>query len=172
MSQAQMLRAELEDLRLNDITNELNTVKSLLTKTQEELSHLKEQSKIDRENLLAKGEEADKLKSELEKYSIGASEENNQLELCKSELRRQAEALDKLNEMFSESEEILNEKEEEISALNETIAQNRLEIKVNFIALIILFNVSNIYKYFKLKKYKRKINNEFFNRRKRMNTST
>lgn len=173
MSQAQMLRAELEDLRLNDISNELNTVKSLLTKTQEELSHLKEQSKIDRENLLAKGEEADKLKSELEKYSIGAGEENNQLELCKSELRRQAEALDKLNEMFSESEEILTEKEEEISALNETIAQNRLEIKVNFIALIILFNFSNIYKYFKLKKHKRKINNEFFNnRRKRMNTST
>ena len=157
MSQSQMLRAELEDLRLNDISNELNTVKSLLTKTQEELSHLKEQSKIDKENLLAKGKEADKLKSELESYSIGASEENNQLELCKSELRRQAEALDKLNEMFSESEEILTEKEEEISALNETIAQNRLEIKVNFIALIILFNISNNYTfYFQLKKHKSK----------------
>ena len=130
MSQSQMLRAELEDIRLSDLSKELNTVKSLLRNTEEELSHLKKQSKIDQEHLLLKEKEADKLKSELERHSIGASEENNQLKLCQSELRRQAEALDKLNEMFTESEEILNEKEEEISALNETIDQNKLEIKV------------------------------------------
>ena len=132
MSESQMLRAQLEALRLSELSNELNTVKALLRKTQEEFSDLKEQSKIDKEHLIARGREADELKTKLERYSIGASEENNQLELCKSELRRQAEALDKLNEMFSESEEILTEKEVEISSLNETIAQNRLEIEVTF----------------------------------------
>ena len=157
MSESQMLRTQLEALRLSELSNELNTVKTLLRKTQEEFSDLKEQSKIDKEHLIERGKEADKLKTKLEGYSIGDSEENNQLELCKSELRRQAEALDKLNEMFTESEEILTEKEEEISALNETIAQNRLEIKVNFIALIILFNISNNYTfYFQLKKHKSK----------------
>ena len=130
MSESQMLRAQLEEIRLSELSNELKTVKTLLRKTQEELSNLKEQSKIDKEHLEARGKEADELQSKLEGYSVGAREENNQLELCKSELKRQAEALDKLNEMFSESEEILTEKEEEISALNETIAQNRLEIKV------------------------------------------
>ena len=131
MSESQMLRMQLEEIRLSELSNELKTVKTLLRKTQEELSNLKEQSKIDKEHLEARGKEADELQSKLEGYSVGAREENNQLELCKSELKRQAEALDKLNEMFSESEEILTEKEEEISALNETIAQNRLEIKVN-----------------------------------------
>ena len=131
MSESQMLRAQLEEIRLSELSNELNTVKMLLKKTQEELSDLKEQSKIDKERLEARGKEADELQSKLEGYSVCAGEENNQLELCKSELKRQAEALDKLNEMFSESEEILTEKEEEISALNETIAQNRLEIKVS-----------------------------------------
>ena len=132
MSESQMLRTQLEALRLSELSNELNTVKTLLRKTQEEFSDLKEQSKIDKEHLIERGKEADKLKTKMEGYSIGASEENNQLELCKSELRRQAEALDKLNEMFTESEEILTEKEVEISSLNETIAQNRLEIKVKF----------------------------------------
>ena len=131
MSESQMLRMQLEEIRLSELSNELKTVKTLLRKTQEELSNLKEQSKIDKEHLEARGKEADELQSKLEGYSVGAREENNQLELCKSELKRQAEALDKLNEMFSESEEILTEKEEEISALNETIAQNRLEIKVS-----------------------------------------
>ena len=102
MSESQMLRTQLEALRLSELSNELNTVKTLLRKTQEEFSDLKEQSKIDKEHLIERGKEADKLKTKLEGYSIGASEENNQLELCKSELRRQAEALDKLNEMEGE----------------------------------------------------------------------
>ena len=139
MSQSQLLRAQLEDLRVSDLSNELDIAKSMLRKTEAELSDLRLQNKIDKDQLLAKGKEADELRTELEGKSVGANEGNNQLELCKSELKRQAEALQKLTEMFSESEEILNEKEAEIADLNETIAQNRIEIKVKFLMIFYYF---------------------------------
>ena len=115
---------------MDDLSLEVENMKILLQNVTDELSLLKQKSQSDQENLCSKQREIEHLNTEMKWYKTVENRDNSELESCKSEVKKQAAKLKKVQELFSDAEVALLEKEDEISSLNEIIGQNRIDIKV------------------------------------------
>ena len=115
---------------MDDLSLEVENMKILLQNVTDELSLLKQKSQTDQENLCSKQREIEHLNTEMKWYKTVENRDNSELENCKSEVKKQAAKLKKVQELFSDAEVALLEKEDEISSLNEIIGQNRIDIKV------------------------------------------
>ena len=115
---------------MDDLSLEVENMKILLQNVTDELSLLKQKSQIDQENLCSKQSEIEHLNTEIKWYKTVENRDNSELENYKSEVKKQAAKLKKVQELFSDAEVALLEKEDEISSLNEIIGQNRIDIKV------------------------------------------
>ena len=95
---------------MDDLSLEVENMKILLQNVTDELSLLKQKSQSDQENLCSKQREIEHLNTEMKWYKTVENRDNSELESCKSEVKKQAAKLKKVQELFSDAEVALLEK--------------------------------------------------------------